>query len=144
MRATLTRPGYRHTGFSYIEVLIAVVLVGVSLAPALDALKTGMMAASTTASVADDEFYLKSKMEQVLAQPFADLDAAAQVAGSSGVATSYSDPSGVRRRLVYISRYDADNADADNNRFTGTEANLLWVQVQFEGTTASLTTLSSQ
>lgn len=132
------------TGFSYVEALIAVVLVAVCLAPAVQALQSGTIAASTTRLVADDTAHLKSKMEQVLAQPFADLDSAAQTAGSFSVATSYSDPVGARRRVVYLSRYDVDNADADNDRFTGTEAGLLWVKVVLEGSTASLATLTAQ
>lgn len=131
-------------GFSYVEALVAVILIAVSLVPALQALQGGMIAATSGGSLADDLLYVQSKMEQVLAQPFAQLDAAAQAAGSPTVLSSYSDPSGARRRFVYISRYDADNADADNNRFTGTDAGLLWVNVSLEGSTSSLITLTAR
>lgn len=144
MRKTFHARSLLQTGFSYVEALIAVALVAVCLAPAVQALQSGVVTASTTHSIADDAAHLKSKMEQVLAQPFADLDAAAQIAGSASVATSYSDPAGARRRIVYLSRYDADNADADSNRFTGTDAGLLWVKVVLDGSAASLTTLSAQ
>ncbi len=45
------------------------------------------------------------------------------------------------RRLVFISRYDGDNADTDDNPFTGTEADLLWLRVEIEGTASALQAL---
>ena len=58
--------------------------------------------------------------------------------------TVYSDAAGAtNRRLVYLSRYDADNADGDNDFFTGMDAGLVWVRVELEGTTQAIEGLTS-
>jgi type II secretory pathway pseudopilin PulG len=132
-------------GFSYVEVLIATVIIAVSLAPAMEALQTGIAASTVTSSQTLDQYYLKAKLEEVLAQTYTNLDSAGLAAGSSTTPTSYSDVAGsARRRLVYISRYDGDNADGDNDPFTGTDAGLLWVSARIEGSATALETLAAQ
>jgi hypothetical protein len=71
----------------------------------------------------------------VLAQPFGYLDEAARVAASPTVPSSYSDSvpladGRVLTRRVYLSRYDGDNADGNNNMFDGTDEGLLWLRVE--------------
>jgi hypothetical protein len=44
---------------------------------------------------------------------------------------------------VFLSRYDGDNADTDNDHFTGTDDGLLWLQVRIAGTGASIESLVS-
>jgi hypothetical protein len=132
------------SGFSHVESLIAIVLLVLCLAPAVQSLTTGTVAAGAAASAAADELYLRGKLEEVLAQTFVSLDAAATAAGSPTIPTSYSDASdATRRRLVYLSRYDGNNSDGDNNPFTGTDARLLWVSVEIAGTVQRLMTLTS-
>ena len=46
--------------------------------------------------------------------------------------------------LVFLSRYDGDNADADDNSFTGTDEGLIWLRVTVENTPHELTTMVSQ
>ena len=46
--------------------------------------------------------------------------------------------------LIYLSLYDGDNLDADDNAFTGTEADLLWIRVDIEGTVHSLETITTR
>lgn len=129
-------------GFSYIEVLVAVVLLAVCLAPALEALRETVSGTAVGTTATQEHYDLVGRMEQVLAQPFDLLDAAALAAGSPTTPSSYSDPSGSTPRvLVYLSRYDGDNADGDNNPFTGVDPDLLWIQVKVQGTNAVLTTL---
>jgi hypothetical protein len=54
----------------------------------------------------------------------------------------YSDSAGTKsRRLVYLARFDGDNADADNNPFTGTDSGLLWVRVTIEDSPRALQTV---
>ena len=43
--------------------------------------------------------------------------------------------------LVYLSRYDGDNADGDNDGFTGTDADLSWIRAAIADTPVSLHTL---
>ena len=72
------------------------------------------------------------------------MDAAALAAGDATVPTSFSDSAGTNdRRLVYLSRYDGDNADADDDPFTGVDDDLIWVRVAIENSTQALETLTS-
>lgn len=129
----------RQAGLSYIEVLTAVVIIAISVIPATDALRNAMHVAASDGQATVNHYRMTSKMEEVLADPFS--TASARAAGTS-TATSYSDTAGsTDRRLVFISRYDGDNADADDDPFTGTEAGLLWVRVEIEGTATALQAL---
>lgn len=137
-------PG-RQSGISYIEVLIAVALIAISLTPMMDAIRTATISASVHEDAAVQHMHLIAMLENVLAEPFSSLDAAATVAGSESVVSSYSDlPGSANRRLVFLSLYDGDNADTDNNPFTGTDQDLLWVRVEIEGTVQAIETLISQ
>jgi type II secretory pathway pseudopilin PulG len=128
------------TGFSYVEVLIAVVVIVIALVPALDALIPGVAGSGIHETIAEDHYQLNGKLEQVLVEPFGQLRKAANAAGSPNTPTTeYSDDvtyaSGRQiKRNVYIARYDADNADADDDPFTGTDDGLLWVRVEIAGT----------
>ena len=129
-------------GVLYAEVLVAVAIVAIAMVPATEAIYAGLRASESFADSTAQHFTLFGRMEELLAEPFSALDAAALTAGSSSVATTYSDPAGPARRLVYLAHYDADNADADNDPFTGTEADLLWLRVEMEGTNGALETLT--
>ena len=135
-------------GLTYVEVLVAIVLIMVVLVPALDALQPGVTGAGIHASRSEDHHRLAGHMEFVLAQPFADLDTAALAAGSPATPSSYSDivthADGRQvTRNVFLSRYDSDNADVDNDPFTGTEDDLLWLRVEIANTADALETLVS-
>lgn len=121
---------------------MAVALLAVALVPALDALHPGLVAVAVHSNLAREHYHLTGKMETVLAEPFDALEDAATAAGSPAVATTYSDaPAAPERRLVFLSRYDGDDADADADPFTGTDADLIWVRVQLEGTSQVFETL---
>ena len=45
------------------------------------------------------------------------------------------------RRLVFLARYDGDDADGDNDPFTGTDAGLLWLRVTIENGPRALETV---
>lgn len=131
------------SGFSYTEVLVASLLLAVSLVPALEALQTATLGSGIHASRVVAHRLLTAKMEEVLAERFASLEAAEVAAG--GAPTAYSDPvASPDRRLVYLSRYDGDNADADGDFFTGTDDGLLWVRVEIEGTSLALESLTTR
>lgn len=131
-------------GVLYAEVLVAVAILAIAMVPATNAIYAGLRASDNFAGITAQHFSVAGRMEELLAEPFSALDAAALAAGSSSVATTYSDPVGPARRLVYLAHYDGDNADSDNDPFTGTEADLLWVRVEIEGTNGALETLTSQ
>ncbi len=145
----ITVPCFNARGFSYVEVLIAIVLIAVCLVPIMEAMPTALLGVSIQEQLGADHAALRSKMEQVLAQPFTDLDAAAAAAGSSTATTAYSDAvpfetSDGRQitRNVFIWPYDGDNADGDGDSFTGTDAGILWVKVQIDDPPLSLETLA--
>ncbi|MBI5446002.1 MAG: hypothetical protein HY900_32915, partial [Deltaproteobacteria bacterium] len=43
---------------------------------------------------------------------------------------------------VYLARYDADNADGDNDPLTGGDSGLLWVKVTYAGRPGGLETVT--
>jgi Tfp pilus assembly protein PilE len=132
-------------GFSYVEVLVATVLLTVGLAPALESLREGVVGGEIHAALTADHYHLTAKMEEILAQPFGALEAAATAAGSPTVPTTYSDTAGdVSRRLVYVAGYDGDDADGDGHPFTGADDGLLWVKVEIENTTFAVASLTSR
>lgn len=130
----------RQQGLSYIEVLVATVLLAVSLVPAVEALRSGIFGASIHQGAAADHYEIRARMEAVLAEPYALLDAAAVAAGSASTPTGYSDPAGAsNRRLVYLSRYDASVPG-----FTATDTGLIWVHITFESRPGELSTLTAR
>lgn len=131
----------RQAGFSYVEVLAAAVIIAISIIPATEALRSSLQVAAADSAATVSHFRLLGKMEETLAEPFSALSASA---AGPATASGYSDAAGTTdRRLVFIAPYDADNADADDDPFTGGEADLLWIRVQIEGTTAALETLKA-
>jgi len=129
-------------GLTLVEVLVAMVLLAILLVPAINALQTGIFGASVHNDVASSHYRLRSRLEELLAEPFADLSDAAIAAGSPTNPSSYSEPAGPPGRLlVYLSLYDGDNADADNDAFTGTESDLLWIRIDIDGSVYTLQTL---
>lgn len=129
-------------GFSYTEALLAAVIVLAALVPALDALRGGLDAATVHEAAVADHYRVANRLEEVLAEPFGSLDLAAAAAGSETIPSSYSDPTGrPDRLLVFLSRYDSNNADGDGNGFTGQDDNLIWVRVSIAGTASELQAL---
>ena len=136
-------------GFSYVEVLVATVLIAVVLVPAMDSLVPAVTGSGIHETYTEDRYQLIALFEEVLAEPLTDLDAAATAAGNPDTATSYSDifTYGNGRQItrnVFLSRYDGDNADSDNDPFTGIDEGLLWVRVEIANTTLSIESLSSE
>lgn len=152
---------YCQQGISYVEVLVATVLVAITLVPALEALQTGIKGADIHENYAVDHYQLISKFEEVLAKSFDTLLIESALAGSYTTETAYSDAAGAdKRRIVYLSYYDASNSDGDgdpftiadndndgdNNPYTGTDVDisLLWVRAEIEGTVHTMETLVSR
>lgn len=133
------------TGLTLVEVLVTIVLLSVVLVPAIRALQTSVVGANVHSNLATEHFRLTSRLEELLAEPFSSLEAAAIAAGGPTVESSYSDAAGPPGRLlVYLGFYDGDNADSDDNPFTGTEPDLLWIKVEAEGTVHALQTVTAQ
>jgi type II secretory pathway pseudopilin PulG len=137
--------GGRMAGFSYVEVLVATVLIALTLVPAIEALQPAMQGTGIHASETVRHFHLTAKLEEVLAEPFSTLDDEAQVLSDpTAPSPNYSDAPGANdRRRVYLARYDADNADGDGDVFSDTDEGLLWVRIELEGTSQAIECLTS-
>jgi hypothetical protein len=121
------------------------VLLGVAVVPAIQALRAGIIGVNVHADLASGYFRLTSRVEELLAERFDDLEAAATAAGGPTVPSSYSDAPGTPDRLlVYLSAYDGDNADADDDAFTGGDQDLLWIRVEAEETVQALQTVTAR
>ena len=133
-------------GFLYVDVLVALLVLATCLPAALSALTSATRAAAEERAVGARRYRVNGMLEQLLATPHAALDAAAVAADGPTVPTSYSDPAGTpERRLVFIARYDVDNADADGNGLTGGDAGLLWLRVKLDGRSSyAVETLTAQ
>ena len=136
------RPARRQgrRGLAYVEVLVALVLVGSALVPALEALQSGLRGSDVLPGVVAVDASLRAKMEEVLARPFDTLNAETFVSGGNtptSVSTALSDASGGDRRIVIVYRTDGTApATAD----TG----LLRVRVAWEVGGSGLETLKSK
>ena len=145
---SLPRISNLNSGFSYLEVLFATALIAISLVPALEALSMGGRGHPLQAAHAEDHYHLVAKMEEVLAEPFSRLDEAARATGSPVIATSYSDSvtladGRVLIRQDYLSRYDGDNADGNNNAFDGVDDGLIWIRVEIDESGLDMERLTS-
>ena len=118
-------------GFSYVEVLLSVILLTILLVPALQALNTGIAGSAGVSSFATRQLGLRSKMEEVLSQPFTGLYAETYKSGgntATSVSTSFSDTSGAAsRRVVVFYRFDAAT-----NTLSANDTGLLYVSVYYE------------
>ena len=126
------------------ELLIATLLIVIMLVPALDAMQSGIQGSGVHTQLAQNQYRMISKLEQTLALPFSELLIQADLVANPTVLipAPYSDAAGTEsRRLVFLARYDGDNADADNDPFTGTDAGLLWVRVTIADSPRALGTV---
>ena len=127
-------------GFSYIEIVVAVAIIAVTLPAALEALRDGVAATRFGGQQTAQQVRLRSRMEVVLANKFATLDAAALAAGNTptAVVTTWSDAAGTPDRvIVNIYRYNGTTA-------VSTDTGLLWVKASMEGTALALNTLAAR
>lgn len=132
-------------GVSYIEVVIATAILTISLIPAMDALLAAQLGNRINAELQQQHYALVDKFERTISESFSALDTEALgLPDNNTPSTVYSDSMTLpNRRLVYIQRYDGDNADNDNNPFTGGDEGLLWLRVEVQGSNLSKETLVS-
>ncbi len=131
-------------GFSYVEILLSVVLLTVLLVPALQALQTGI-AGGQNPSLAARQLTQRDKMEQVLAKPFADLYAQTYLAGGNTTSANgpFSDPAGAPdRRMVVLYRYSYDPVTS-SGALSPNDTGVVFVSVYYEaeGSANGLNTL---
>ncbi len=135
----------RQSGLTLVEVLVSLTLLAILLIPAITALQTGIVGADVHADVAARHLLMRSRLDQLLNEPYDAVEQAAIAAGSSSNPSAYSDTAGTPNRLlVYLSNYDGDDADKDGDPFTGGDAGLLWLRIEVEGATGSLETIRAR
>ena len=134
----------RERGITYLEILIAITLIAIALVPMMNSLQTGLQGAALHKTKVEVLHVLTGELEQVLVEPFDDLDAAATAAGAHTTPTTYSDATATVPFNIFIWRYDVDNADSDGDVFTGGEDDLLWVKVELLDASESLETLHNK
>jgi len=134
----------RHAGFSYIEALVAIVLLAIVAVPAADAVKTGLDASRIAAAKSQELRCMKNAMETVLAEPYQNLWNAAL---GRTVPSSYSQAmdAACPARDVFISKYKylvdkAPQFDPSGDE-KELEAVLLYVTVSSPQSRYSFTTL---
>lgn len=127
-------------GISYAETMIAVMILGVCLVPALNALNSGAIGAATVTAPESESLCVKSHLEKVMAEPYSYLVRAANTAGSLDKPTSYSviADSLCPALQTFIAHYDPDNT---LNRFPSADTGLLFMRVATNDGSASFTTL---
>ena len=133
-------PARRQRGLSYIEVVVATVLLVVMLVPAFDALQSGFLGASVHASETAGQHRLRGKMEEVLAKPFTSLYAityAIDGNSATAVVAALSDASGPDRRVVTLYRVDGATLSA-------ADTGLLRIVVAYEAGGPTLETLKGR
>ena len=134
----------RQAGFSYMELLIATLLIAIMLVPALEAMQSGIQSSGIHTELARNQYRMISKMEETLALPFSELLQQADLVADPTVLipAPFSDAAGTEsRRLVFLARYDGDDVDGDKDPFTGTDTGLLWLRVTIEDSQRSLETV---
>ena len=114
---------------------MATVFVALALVPALESLEIGLRGSAVHETELVRHYQLVARLEEVLARPFAELEAEEQAA--AGGPSVYSDaPGSADRRLVTLSTFDADG---DGNPDPG----ILRVRAEIEATGHALETLTS-
>jgi hypothetical protein len=145
MKRPRRHPVTAQHGFFYAEVLLGMVLLATLLVPALQALNSGILGNAVASSLGVRQLSLRSKMEEVLSQPFGPLYAETYLVGgntSTSVSANFSDASGANeRRLVVLYRFDQAS-----NALTASNSGLLYVSVYFEaeGSAGALNTLAGR
>jgi hypothetical protein len=130
-------------GFSYVEVLLSVMLLAILLVPALQAMSAGI--AGSGSSIANRQLRLRAKMEEVLSSPFGELYADTYLVGGNtvtSVSAAQSDaPGATDRRVVVLYR-----CDPLTNALSSNDTGLLYVNVYYEadGSAGALSTLAGR
>jgi hypothetical protein len=131
-------------GFSYVEILVAVLLLALCAVPATEAIRTGVGAADIGPTRMQELRCMKTKMESVLAQPYQNLASAAVGQWPTLIpGEGYSEPKGggCPRRDVYIVKVRRPYNSAGFSDGNADELAMLYVSVSSPDTSYAFTTL---
>jgi prepilin-type N-terminal cleavage/methylation domain-containing protein len=138
----------RQRGFSFVEIMVAVLLLALCAAPLANALKTGLDASTIGAAKALELRCMKNQMETVLAEPYQNLWNAARGKDTPSAYSRAADAAcpGIARN-VYIAKYEHENGKSPvflNESTAGAqrlETALLYITVSSPDTGYTFTTL---
>jgi prepilin-type N-terminal cleavage/methylation domain-containing protein len=130
----------RQHGFSFVEIMVAVLLLAICAVPMGDAIRNGITASSIAAAKARELRCIKNTMETVLAEPYQSLYAAAAGKDQLAALPLAADASCDAAPRVSIARYERENGAAevwlDGNVNPGDprlESPLLYITVAAKG-----------
>ena len=110
----------RQRGFSYIEVLLAVLLLGLCAAPAANALRSAIGTADVSATELAEVLCLTSHMETTIAIPYRSLALTAGGGSTTPVAAlSLPEDSSCGARSVFVRYYNPDSVTTYPSAETG-------------------------
>ncbi len=122
-------------GYSYVEVMVAALLLSLSIVPATEALRVVMGSSSENRQQLILQYAALARLESTLAQPFAALEQEASATGGT-TPSSYSDPISVPNRIVvFVAPHDIDNVPPDNDPLTDPDPGVVRVRVLVSDTT---------
>jgi prepilin-type N-terminal cleavage/methylation domain-containing protein len=135
----------RQHGFSFVEIMVAVLVLAICAVPLADAVRNGIAASTVGADKARELRCMKTMMETVLAEPYLTLRDAAL---GMSKASRYSQPAagGCVRRNVFIAKYEREAGKPevfldDGVDSTRLESPMLYVTVSSPDSGYSFTTL---
>jgi prepilin-type N-terminal cleavage/methylation domain-containing protein len=99
----------RQRGFSFVEILVAVVVLGLCAAPLAAAVKSGVDASRIGTAKARELRCMRNTMESVLAEPYQTLSDAARGKDLPSAYVPAADPSCDIARIVTIAKYEYEN-----------------------------------
>jgi prepilin-type N-terminal cleavage/methylation domain-containing protein len=95
-------------GFSFIEIMVAVLLLAICALPMGDAIRNGISASSLAAAKSRELRCIKNTMETVLAQPYQNLWNAARNQGETTVLPLPADTACAAPPRLFIVKYEYD------------------------------------
>jgi hypothetical protein len=113
----------RAGGFSYVEVVLATLLLAVCIVPATNALRNGAAAPQIVASQTKAMLCIKSQMEKVVAEPYHNLVLASGTLATPSATYSLAADSQCPARNIYIARYNPDGFPV----FPASDTGLLYI-----------------
>jgi prepilin-type N-terminal cleavage/methylation domain-containing protein len=136
----------RQRGFSFVEIMVAVVLLAVCAVPMGDAIRNGLAASSIGAAKARELRCIKNTMEIVLAEPYVSLYGAAR---GKGQPSAFAVPAAAACEtppLVSIAYYEREYGGSEvflgaNASSAQLESPLLYITVAAANSGYSFTTL---
>ena len=121
-------------GYSYLEVLVAAIILAVALVPAAESLRAASDASHQVRQRVPLQYEALGYFENLMANSLGALEAEAIATGGTAPSTLYSEPVGTpERMLVTVSPHDIDDADGDGDTLTGTESGVVHVRLEVEG-----------